>query len=90
MATLAMTPNKTYFAKGVQTAKRMGMTFDGAAKVWKGDAERIWAFVDAMKMANEERTDYLFRNGLKLVNEQPSAATTWRGEKSMDHEDSIF
>lgn len=86
-----LTPSKANFQKGAANAKAMGCKFDAGAKVWTRSEEALWSFVDACKRADQTRESYLRAKGLEIVEAAPaSAATTYRGQASMDAAESIF
>lgn len=92
MSQITLTPIKgEKFTKGVAFAKKIGCRFDAGRKVWVRSAEALWDFVDGCR-GDLTREVYLRRNGLEMVTSSAgkSPATTWMGQASMDHEDSIF
>jgi hypothetical protein len=77
-------PNARFNA-GVKNAKDSRGKFLPGAKVWQFKSELI----DQFKFDSESYQDYFRRNCLILV-DTAGDATTWRGQASMDEEDSIF
>jgi hypothetical protein len=88
MERIQVTPRQgKSFYKGVSAAKTLHGTFNAALKVWEVRAD----LVDRFKAANDTREEYLLKNHLIPAKSAPAiAATTYRGQASMDHEDSIF
>ena len=73
--------SKTNFAKAVQYAKKAGGRFDPATKTWAIPSDRCELNAPGA---------YGWQIVPAAQASRPTPDTTWMGQASMDHEDSIF